>query len=86
LRETAIGNTGSLYIALRTRLDEIGLDVGSLKQLIPRLVDMNAVYRIPAAHRDLVPYRYWQDAWSLILNGNEALLPTLVVLLYSNQR
>ena len=73
-RRTEQGRAVAAFIAR-----EQALDGSALRGLIDDLWRLNNDYRIPAAHRDLVPAQLWVAGHEHILTGPYAVLPRLAL-------
>ncbi len=72
-----------LHNALRTFMTSRRIDISVVRQLLSDLETMNRLYRIPAAHRDLVTDNAWRAAWTLIIGQGELLARTMDALDYT---
>jgi hypothetical protein len=61
--------------------DRPAIDVRRLRALLPEAKAMNRLYRIPAAHADVVSARTWASGREVILDPGRGLLHRLVVAL-----
>ncbi|MGE0308926.1 MAG: hypothetical protein AB7Q27_24590, partial [Acidimicrobiia bacterium] len=54
------------------------LDLPAVRVLIPKLRELNSTYRIPAAHREVVPQPLWASGRNLVFDSHTGVLARLV--------
>jgi hypothetical protein len=71
------GRGGALANQLRAWIDEAGIDVDRVHDLIPQWRRLNLAFRIPAAHRELLTRHHWQGVYRLVVGAEGLLASTL---------
>lgn len=77
MRNGIQGNPAPVYDQVRQVLQARQANADLLRQVLPRLEELNDDYRVPAAHRRLLGRQDWLAAWGQVLRGRNALLPSL---------
>lgn len=77
LEVAATNSHNQFFSPLRERLKSARIDLQRVASLAPVWRELNTAYRRPAAHRELVSQKSWQDAYFLVI-GRGALLAKTV--------